>query len=462
MSFLNRARLYSALPLSIRQAAVSVLGYRNRRIRYGKHFLDQRQLLEQSQYWSPDQMLEYQARKLSSLLHEARSFPIAYNHLPVLSLDEIREMLANHDFSPLPILTKADLRSRTEHYRNRSRDAAAVGSTSGTTGSPMRNERDRESVGRTFAFLAQQRNWLGITEASPSVRLSGRQIVPISKNFPPYWLYNSAENQLFLSTYHLTKTTAGPIADKLHRFRPELIDGYPSAILELGRILGPRARIPSLKAIITTAETLHDSDRELRTKMFDVPVLDYYAASEGVPLIQQCEKGSYHIRPESGIFEILDENNMEVAPGETGELVVTSFCNFRTILIRYKTGDLTIKSDRQQQCACGRTLPTIKKVLGRQEEVAVSLDGRRIGMFAYRVLMPLSGFSKAQIVQVAPDRFSVAVIPDGSRPLPRLKADISSSIENTLGHRAFIDVTAVTDIPRGPNGKHRAFLRTFH
>lgn len=173
MSFLNRARLYSALPLSIRQAAVSVLGYRNRRIRYGKHFLDQRQLLEQSQYWSPDQMLEYQARKLSSLLHEARSFTIAYNHLPVLSLDEIREMLANHDFSPLPILTKADLRSRTEHYRNRSRDAAAVGSTSGTTGSPMRNERDRESVGRTFAFLAQQRNWLGITEASPSVRLSG-------------------------------------------------------------------------------------------------------------------------------------------------------------------------------------------------------------------------------------------------------------------------------------------------
>src|SRR5690606_41042595 len=95
-----------------------------------------------------------------------------------------------------------------------------------------------------------------------------------------------------------TKTTAGPIADKLHRFRPELIDGYPSAILELGRILGPRARIPSLKAIITTAETLHDSDRELLTKMFDVPVLDYYAASEGVPLLQQCEKGSYHIRPE--------------------------------------------------------------------------------------------------------------------------------------------------------------------
>src|SRR5690606_41272270 len=95
----------------------------------------------------------------------------------------------------------------------------------------------------------------------------------------------------------------------------------------------------------------------------------------------------------------------------------------------------TKKSDRQQQCACGRTLPTIKKVLGRQEEVAVSLDGRRIGMFAYRVLMPLSGFSKAQIVQVAPDRFSVAVIPYGSRLRPRLQADISSSIENTLGHR---------------------------
>ena len=66
--------------------------------------------------------------------------------------------------------------------------------------------------------------------------------------------------------------------------------------------------------------------------------MDYYAASEGVPFIQQCPQGKYHVRWQSGIFEI--RNDGGVARAGTGELVCTSFVQDRTPLIRYSTGDL--------------------------------------------------------------------------------------------------------------------------
>src|SRR5690606_24922444 len=184
----------------------------------------------------------------------------------------------------------------------------------------------------------------------------------------------------------------------------------------------------------TTAETLDDGTRQEIASCFGVPVLDYYAASEGVPLIQQCEHGSYHLRLESGIFEILNEAGEEVGPGEVGELVVTSFCNFRTILIRYRTGDLAVRAPESSACECGRTLPVIERVLGRQEEAALTRDGRIIGMFAYRVLMPLSGFLLAQIVQQAPDRFTVRVVTKPETSMEDVRREIQASIERVLGH----------------------------
>lgn len=461
MSLLNPTEIYSKLPISARQLAITLVGYKNRRIRYGKHYREQRALLERSQYWSESEMLEYQTDQLARLLYEARTFTPAYRELPHLTRDELRVMIARHDFSALPILEKSDLRAATDQYRNRSRDAASVGRTSGTTGSPMRTERDRESVERTFAFIVQHRGWLGLTEQSRSVRLSGRLVVPVERQKPPFWMMNRAENQLLLSTYHLSERYADAIREKLERFQPEVIDGYPSAIIELGKLLGPAARFPSLKGIITTAETLDDGMRATLTDLYGCPVLDYYAASEGVPFVQECERGRYHIRPESGIFEFHDEHGKEVGPGETGELVVTSFCNFRTPLIRYRTGDLATRSTSGLTCECGRTLPVVHKIVGRREATALTTDGREIGLFAHRVLTPLSGIKASQIVQLAPDKFTVSVVPERGVSMEDISISVLDSLENVLGYRPNVEFIKVEQVPRGPNGKQTAFIRKF-
>lgn len=452
--------IYSALPIPLKQLAVAVRGYQYRRRRYGPVFRSHLHLLESSQYWPLNQFLDYQASELYRLIDEARAFTHAYRDLPRFSSSELRAMLEAHRFDGIPLLNKADFRSRLPLYRNLSRSAASTGRTSGTTGSPMRHERDLESLQRTFAYIAQQRAWVGLAPFSRSVRLSGKPIVPGRRSRPPFWMYNPAENQLLLSIYHLRHDTAESIRRKLLSYRPELLDGYPSAILELGALLGPHTRSLPLRAIITTAETLDDHTRERLRDIFNVPIVDYYAASEGVPLIQQCELGNYHIRPESGIFEVHDDQGNEVGPGEIGELVVTSFCNFRTPLIRYRTGDFVQKANAGERCECQRTLPVIKRIIGRKEDAIITRDGRRLTMFA-RVVTPVEGIELCQIIQESPDIFTFRIVRRTDTSPEQIERALRESIKERLGYLPQLKLDYVKEIPRGPNGKFRQVVRLF-
>ena len=46
-------------------------------------------------------------------------------------------------------------------------------------------------------------------------------------------------------------------------------------------------------------------------------------------------------------------------------------------LIRYDTGDRAARDDGQ--CACGRTLPLLRGIEGRADDVGYTRDGRAIG-----------------------------------------------------------------------------------
>src|SRR5690606_12318989 len=142
-------------------------------------------------------------------------------------------------------------------------------------------------------------------------------------------------------------------------------------------------------------------------------------------------------------------NGKEVAPGETGELVVTSFCNFRTPLIRYRTGDLATKASTETSCGCGRTLPLAKAILGRKEDSILTRDGRTLSFFAHRVLTPLQGIRAAQIIQRSPDHFSINLVPEAETVTPEVSAAIAESMNATLGYRPKIDIRQVPEIEKG-------------
>jgi phenylacetate-CoA ligase len=318
---------------------------------------------------------------------------------------------------------------------------------------------DKYSIQRRFAFLSDHLRLAGVKISDPSVRLSGRILCNVGKRQNKPWLYNPAENQLFLSSYHLDDDHASVICDRLHRMKPMLMDGYPSGILEVLRLLKKKGRqLTSLKAIVTTAETLHADIRQELAELSGARVMDYYAASEGVPFIQQCQYGTYHVRWQSGIFEVDDGERISFE-GD-GELICTSFVQNRTPLIRYRTGDLVkgLVQSTSFNCECGLKTPTVEQIQGRIEDVIKTFDGRALGMFTYRTLKHIKGLGETQVIQQDYADFEVNSTINEGVDQSKLQEEIKETFERALGYSITLKFNKLDKLPRGPNGKIRLVI----
>lgn len=435
---------------------------RNRLLRHGRTYRRTFAQLAESETWTPELMAGLQSKLLLELLSEARLGTDYYRDaLASFSDPDLSALTQRLDVRALPLLDKATLKRNTSSFDNRLRRSVARSSTSGSTGSPLEVHYDRRSIEISFGFLHRHRAWLGLGRWPKSVRLSGRQLQRSDEQRPPYWMANPFERQLLVSTYHLQDAAFESIARRIRRFAPTVIDGYPSAIQALGTGLHQYGGVPSVEAIITTAETVTPNIRDQIERTLGAPLFDYYSASEGAPLIQQCERGGLHMRPESGIFEVLDPGGEPVPRGEAGELVVTSFRQWKTPLIRYRTGDSIVLPETERLCPCGRSLPLVQRILGRQEDFILTPDGRSIGMFAYRTLKYISGLREAQIVQTSPTTFIVHAALDGTQSQSDVLAQITDVFTRILGYYPHIEMHTHTQVPRGPSGKLRAVIREF-
>lgn len=442
---------FEKLPYSLRWILAAGLGLKLSAGRYGEEYSRFAKFLKDSAHYQPSEQFEWQRKELLRLVNSAVSGTAHYRDFALSFEGNLEAAL-----SQFPILEKRELRSAPEQFFNSDVKKWLVSATSGTSGSPMKVEHCKFSMQRRFALLKQHLELVGVSKNAPSIRLSGRIICdPASKVSRP-WLYVPSENQLLLSSYHLDAEHQKVICGKLKSFAPEVIDGYSSGVLETLRLLaGAGIKPDSLKAIVTTAETLSPAARDELESLSGAKVLDYYAASEGVPIIQQCQFGVYHVRWESGIFEVLRDGQASFE-GD-GELVTTSFIQDRTPLIRYRTGDYVkgLKTFTQSRCRCGLTTPTIDEVEGRIEDMVLVRGGKRMGMFTYRTLKEIEGLREAQVIQRDYGDFCVkAVLAPASEP-EAVKSAVKEKFERALGYSISLEFLELDEIPKGANGKLR-------
>ncbi len=362
----------------------------------------------------------------------------------------------------LPILTKQEVREHQESFVNPeiSRFRCTEIFTSGTTGTPLRLLETRRSFSERFAFVSRLRHWAGLEEPHLPRRaqFTGRDVVPDSttREDGVYWRHNLAGNALLCSTTHVDTKTAAGYLRALRRFRPVLLDGYPSALCALARLgLAQGLAFPTPGAIITTAETLAPEDRIVLETAFACRVYDQYAASEPSCFWSECEHGTLHVHPEQGISEILDDQGRPVEPGEEGDVVVTSFLNPATPLIRYRLGDRAVPSG--EPCACGRAMPTVARVVGREDDV-LWVPGRGWVGRMDPVFKGVEGLVEARIVQEEPRRIRLEAVPAPGCDWPRVHATLLENLRRKLGPEPDLEVRQATHLPRGPNGKLRAVV----
>jgi phenylacetate-CoA ligase len=120
------------------------------------------------------------------------------------------------------------------------------------------------------------------------------------------------------------------------------------------------------------AEPWSNEARKDLEKEWGIKAYDSYGLSEmyGPGVAFECkEQNGLHIWEDHFLVEILDENEEPCAPGEPGELVLTSLTKEAMPLIRYHTGDVTYFLDGK--CGCGRTSRKLHRFLGRADDMLI-------------------------------------------------------------------------------------------
>ncbi|MBK9953450.1 MAG: hypothetical protein IPP10_18770 [Candidatus Competibacteraceae bacterium] len=78
---------------------------------------------------------------------------------------------------------------------------------------------------------------------------------------------------------------------------------------------------------------------------------------------------------------------------------MTDLINHGMPLIRYKVGDLGVSSNRK--CACGRGLPLMERIVGRQADFLKGPDGSLVAgvSLVERTLTAIPGIEQMQLIQ---------------------------------------------------------------
>jgi phenylacetate-CoA ligase len=277
------------------------------------------------------------------------------------------------DLSVIPVTIKEDLQQRNEDFlcvpRNK---IIEYSSTSGTLGNPVtimltENDLSRLACNEYASFVS--------TEGS--VNDVYQLMLTLDRQFMAGMAYYSGIQKLGAGVIRLGPGVPSLQWDTILRLKPTAIVAVPSFIVKLISYAQEHnidINNTSVKKAICVGENIRNTDFTLNalgkkiTDNWDIKLFSTYASTEMQTAFTECTecKGG-HLQPDLLIVELLDEMNKAVAPGEPGEVTITTLGVEGMPLLRYKTGDMCVYDDTP--CACGRNSLRLSPVMGRKKQM---------------------------------------------------------------------------------------------
>jgi len=279
------------------------------------------------------------------------------------SLDELRH---------LPFTTKGDLRDNYPYgmFAVPLREVVRIHSSSGTTGMATVVGYTENDI-RTWADL--------VARILTAAGVTREDVIQIAFGYGlftgGFGLHYGAE-RLGASVIPISSGNTRRQIQIMQDFKTTALVCTPSYALMLADTmmdLGINISGLSLKYGLFGAEPWSEAMRTEIQQKLGIKATDNYGLSEimGPGVAGECLHGhGLHINEDHFLVEIVDPETFEpVAPGEIGELVITTLTKEAFPVIRYRTRDLTrLLPD---PCPCGRTLRRMSRVMGRTDDMLI-------------------------------------------------------------------------------------------
>lgn len=366
----------------------------------------------------------------------------------------------------VPVMQKADLQRPLEERFSKGFDSknSYVGKTSGSSGHPFIFAKDRFCHALSWAEFNDRYQWYGIDlDRSVQARFYG---IPLDKI--GYFRERIKDRFGFRYRFPIFDLSDAKMQEFLEEFKKknfDYINGYTSSIVLFGKFLQKKNLVlkeicPKLRLCIVTSEMFFEEDKILLEKVFGVPVVNEYGASELGLLAFQNPQDEWILNSETMFVEILNKEGKAVPAGEEGRIVITSLYNKAHPFIRYDIGDtgaLTENSSAKN--------PVLKSLLGRTNDVAVLPSGKVVpGLTFYYVTKSIienDGLIKEFIVQqTEPGAFRIVYVSEKELQ-PEKKHKIEEAMVTYLEEGLEVEFEHKKTLNRSKRGKLKQFESLF-
>jgi phenylacetate-CoA ligase len=412
--------------------------------------------LRAHQFDGPEVVRERQWTAVKHLLrHAYASVPFYRQRLDRASIDpsQIKDF---DDFTRVPVLTKDDIRAHGQELLSTRYAGAPLTckKTSGSTGTSLQVWVDEESLQWKRACTLRSDEWSGWRLGERVARLWG------NPDYRRRGLRGRLRNGLldrayYLDTLKMDEAALARFAAVLRRKRPPLVFGHAHSVYLFAEYLRRQGRCDIRpRGVITTAMVLHNWQRRVIEEVFGCRVTNRYGCEEVSLIACECDRHEgLHLNADGVYVEIL-RDGQPVPPGQPGSVVVTDLTNRAMPLLRYQVGDVAVWSERR--CLCGRGLPLLERLEGREADYVVTADGELISGISLteNFALHVPGIAQLQIIQETVRRFRFRLVrgPDfGPASLGRL----GQLVGECFGSGVDFECDYVDRIPQEPSGKYR-------
>ena len=412
--------------------------------------------IEPVPFLTREQLEVLQLQRLKSLLASAvKNVPFYRRMFKNLGLRS-EDVSSLKDFSQLPIVTKADIRSHETDFVSETVDVTRLfkGSSGGSTGAPLNFYYDQTLLDASDAATFRNLRQCGWQPGEMIGMLIGfdkktRQVAPWQ-----FEIRQFARRLYQFDSFNCGKEEMDWWIRKFTQLKVRAVIGFPSTVTRFSNhLLERKSSVPQLRGVFTTGEKLYDQQREVIASAFNSNIYDCYGSSEVRNIATECSRGSMHINSD---YVVVETDSASVKPGEPEPLILTSLWNSVMPFIRYRNEDYG--GLLQTNCDCGSNFPIMRLDVGRVSDNFTLPGGRVIhGQFFTHMMYRSEGIANFQFHQTAPDAITLWIVPGFGSAEAREKV-IKAAVEQIKGLSSVpikVEVHEVQAIPLSAAGKHR-------